>query len=313
MAGLLGTDPSVAGVATMVTARASGNPFFAEEIVRDLRDRGVLHGQPGAYVCTAAITDISVPATVHAAIAARIDRLPASAKRTLRAAAVIGDRFNTDLLTRLSVEPGSRTSLTPISSMKSLPARSSGAAGSFPDPGVRVSPAPHPGCGLRIPAQVRSCRPASAGGSAHASTRFGCGRRGAEQVAEHLEAAGDLREAYAWHMRAGAWWIRRDIGAARLSWQRARQVADRLPPDEDGVTAMRIAPRAYLCGSAWLADGNVADTGFDELRDLCTQTGDEVSLAMGIGGQVMARTFHNDIREASRLATDFVELLESSR
>ena len=75
---------------------------------------------------------------------------------------------------------------------------------------------------------------------------------------------------------------------------------------------MRIAPRAYLCGSAWLAGGDVADTGFDELRDLCSQAGDNLSLAMGIGGQVLARTFHNDIREASRLATDFVELLESA-
>ncbi len=312
MTELLGTDPSVAGVATMVTARASGNPFFAEEIVRDLRDRGVLHGQPGAYVCTAAITDISVPATVHAAIAARIDRLPAPAKRTLRAAAVIGDRFNTDLLTRLSVEPEVED-LIDADFVNEVITRSAHLAL------LGLSPTQEYAFRQRL---IRAVAYESLLRSARADLHRrvaalmqardpDAADAAAEQVAEHLEAAGDLREAYAWHMRAGAWWIRRDIGAARLSWQRARQVADRLPPDEDGVTAMRIAPRAYLCGSAWLADGNVADTGFDELRDLCTQTGDKVSLAMGIGGQVMARTFHNDIREASRLATDFVELLES--
>jgi adenylate cyclase len=312
MAELLGTDPSVAGVATMITARASGNPFFAEEIVRDLRDRGVLHGQPGAHVCMAAITDISVPATVHAAIAARIDRLPAPAKRTLRAAAVIGDRFNTDLLASLSVESAVEE-LIDADFINEVITRSAHLAllgltpsqeYAFRQRLIRVVAyesllrSARADLHRRLAALVQPRDPDAADAAA-------------EQVAEHLEAAGDLREAYAWHMRAGAWWIKRDIGAARLSWQRARQVAGRLPPDEDGVTAMRIAPRAHLCGTAWLAGGNIADTGFDELRELCTQAGDDVSLAMGMGGQVLARTFHNEIREASRLATSYTQLLES--
>ena len=46
-----------------------------------------------------------MPATLQATIAARIDRLPPEAKRTLSAAAVIGSRFNLDLLTQLGVEP----------------------------------------------------------------------------------------------------------------------------------------------------------------------------------------------------------------
>jgi predicted ATPase len=42
-------------------------------------------------------------------------------------------------------------------------------------------------------------------------------------IAEHLEAAGELRRAYAWHMRAGTWSAKRDITAARLNWRQARQ------------------------------------------------------------------------------------------
>jgi adenylate cyclase len=105
MAELLGTDPSVLEVAAMIARRAAGNPFFAEEMVRDLGGRGVLQGQPGAYVCTTPISDVSVPATVQAAIAARIDRLPAGAKKTLSAAAAIGERFTDDLLVSLGVAP----------------------------------------------------------------------------------------------------------------------------------------------------------------------------------------------------------------
>jgi predicted ATPase len=47
---------------------------------------------------------VNVPATLQATIAARIDRLDPKAKRTLSAAAVIGWRFGTDLLTSLGVE-----------------------------------------------------------------------------------------------------------------------------------------------------------------------------------------------------------------
>ena len=69
-----------------------------EEIVRDLADRGVLSGDRGAYTCADEVTDVEVPATLQAAISARIDRLAPSAKLTLNAAAVIGLRFEATLL-----------------------------------------------------------------------------------------------------------------------------------------------------------------------------------------------------------------------
>ena len=98
VAELLGPDPSVNEFVEQVAQRAAGNPFFAEEIVRDLAERGVVGGEPGAYVSQHDSTDLRVPASLQAAIAARIDRLDATAKRTLNAAAVIGLRFESDLL-----------------------------------------------------------------------------------------------------------------------------------------------------------------------------------------------------------------------
>src|SRR6201999_3758041 len=102
---LLGHDPSVCALGQKIAARAAGNPFFAEEMVRELAERGVLEGQTGAYVSAAEIAEVSVPATLQATIAARIDRLDPQAKRTLGAAAVIGSRFGLDLVTALGVEP----------------------------------------------------------------------------------------------------------------------------------------------------------------------------------------------------------------
>ena len=76
VAELLGPDPSVGGLGQTIAERAAGNPFFAEEIVRELAERGVLRGEPGAYISTAEVAEVSVPATLQATIAARIDRLP---------------------------------------------------------------------------------------------------------------------------------------------------------------------------------------------------------------------------------------------
>ena len=101
---LLGSDPSVGELAAIIADRAAGNPFFAEEMVRDLVERGVLTVERGGYVCRADVAEVSVPATVQAAIAARIDRLTGPAKRTLNAAAVIGARFGADLLSALEID-----------------------------------------------------------------------------------------------------------------------------------------------------------------------------------------------------------------
>ena len=64
-------------------------------------------------------------------------------------------------------------------------------------------------------------------------------------IAEHLEAAGDLHAAYAWHVGAAAWSTIR-VSTRHASVGTARQKPTRCPPDAD-LTAMRIAPRTIMC------------------------------------------------------------------
>jgi class 3 adenylate cyclase/tetratricopeptide (TPR) repeat protein len=87
---LLGDDPSLASLKQLLIARTEGNPFFLEESVRTLVETRVLVGAPGAYRLARPLEGLQVPATVHAVLAARIDRLPPEAKRLLQTAAVIG-------------------------------------------------------------------------------------------------------------------------------------------------------------------------------------------------------------------------------
>ena len=110
---LLGTDPSVSGIKALVAERAGGNPFFAQEIVRELAERAVLEGDRGGFTCATDLADVTVPATLQATIAARIDRLDPDAKQTLNAAAVIGSRFTPELLAALGNDPALDAPLAP--------------------------------------------------------------------------------------------------------------------------------------------------------------------------------------------------------
>ncbi len=82
-----------APVREVVIQRAEGNPFFVEELVRTLIDRGVLERRNGGWIAHELADELVVPDTVRAVLAARIDLLGPAEKAALQAAAVIGRTF----------------------------------------------------------------------------------------------------------------------------------------------------------------------------------------------------------------------------
>jgi class 3 adenylate cyclase len=80
-------------VRAVVVERAEGNPFFVEELVATLIDRGVLERVNGRWEARAVPEGFAVPDSVQAVLAARIDLLPPPEKAALQAAAVIGRVF----------------------------------------------------------------------------------------------------------------------------------------------------------------------------------------------------------------------------
>jgi class 3 adenylate cyclase len=299
---LLGPDPSVGELGQKIAERAAGNPFFAEEMVRELAERGVLRGQTGAYVSTADVSEATVPATLQATIGARIDRLDLKAKRTLSAAAVIGSRFGLDLLTVLGVEAVVDDLLAAQLIGQVRFTRQPEYV--FHHPLIRAVAyeaqlkSDRAELHRRVAAAIESRDPAAV-------------EENAALIAEHLEAAGDLHAAYGWHMRAATWARNRDTTGARLSWERAQKIADALPADDPNRAAMRIAPRTMLCGTAYRLHLHVAGDRFEELRELCTAAGDKASLAIAITGLVMDHAHQGRVREASQLASEHTALIES--
>jgi len=300
---LLGSHPSVGELAAIIAERAAGNPFFAEEMVRELAQRGVLTGERGVYVCRADVAELSVPATVQAAIEARIDRLDTAAKQTLNAASVIGARFGAELLAALGIDAvvDELLSVELIDQVRFTPH----AEYAFRHPLIRA---------VAYESQLKSDRAQWHRRLAAAIQEYAPGsmEQNAALIAEHLESAGELRAAYGWHMRAAAWSANRDVDAAGVSWERARRIADALPDNDPERLSMRIAPRTMLCATAWRGRALQQSRGlFAELRELCSAAGDKVSLAIAMTGLAGELLYAGRSREASRLASEQMALLES--
>jgi len=82
-------------VREIIVHKAEGNPFFLEEIMRSLIDRGavVRDTTTGRWRATAHIETINIPDTIQGVIMARVDRLDEELKQVLRTASVIGRSF----------------------------------------------------------------------------------------------------------------------------------------------------------------------------------------------------------------------------
>ena len=88
-------------VADLLVERAGGNPFFLEEALRDLVERGALRRANGSWELAVGPEELTVPALVQGALQARLDRLEPATREVVSLAAVIGRIFGLPLLQKL--------------------------------------------------------------------------------------------------------------------------------------------------------------------------------------------------------------------
>jgi class 3 adenylate cyclase len=107
VANLLVIESLPTAVRDVILARAEGNPFFVEEVVRMLIERGLIERRGDHWVATSGIERVEIPDTLHGLLLGRIDQLPPDARRSLRVAAVIGRTFPLRVLERvLDIDAG---------------------------------------------------------------------------------------------------------------------------------------------------------------------------------------------------------------
>ena len=88
----------------LILHKAEGNPYFVEEVIRMLIERGAIVNQEGAWVAKQELSEHDIPDNLQGLLLARIDRLPPEARYTLLVASVIGRNFPVRVLSQVMGE-----------------------------------------------------------------------------------------------------------------------------------------------------------------------------------------------------------------
>ncbi len=90
------------GLFAVVVDKADGNPFFVEEILRQLLETGSLTHTDGGWQFTGEAATVSVPGGITGLLTARLDRLDDASRLVLQLASVLGREFEFGELTSLT-------------------------------------------------------------------------------------------------------------------------------------------------------------------------------------------------------------------
>jgi adenylate cyclase len=218
---LLGDDPSVGGLASLVYERTAGNPFFAEEVVQTLIESGHLEGAKGSYRLVTLVERIEVPDTVKAVLAARIDRLAEREKQLLQAASVIGKEFPEPILRAVLDWPDAELSqaVQLLKTGEFLYEQSL-----YP---VTEYAFKHPLTQeVALGSQLQERRAATHGRVARAMEAAHPDRldENAALLAHHYGEAGDSEQAVRYHRLAARWLLKSDASEARAHWHRVLEL-----------------------------------------------------------------------------------------
>jgi class 3 adenylate cyclase len=105
VAGLLG-EAGIAGEVQQRIVRASeGNPLFVEQLLSMMIDTGALHNADGRWESTGDLSDVDVPPSIHALLAARLDLLGREERSVIEPASVIGVTFAQAAVAVLAPDP----------------------------------------------------------------------------------------------------------------------------------------------------------------------------------------------------------------
>jgi adenylate cyclase len=275
---IAGEDPSLDGLDEPIHERTSGNPFFVEEIVRELVEAGHFEGERGAYRLVRPVEEAGVPATVQAVLAARIDRLDPAAKQLLQVASVVGKEVGARALgmTAGIGEAGLNPALCELVDGGFLYE-----AELYPE---RVLAFRHPLTQeVAYGSQLAERRAATHAAAARATIQLEPERLDelAALVATHFEAGGETLEAARWFARAAHWAGHSRPQDATRMWRKVMELVSGLEEDEE-TAALAVLSRLLQLDYAWRLgiEKETADALAREAGEIAERLGDRRSLAL---------------------------------
>jgi class 3 adenylate cyclase/tetratricopeptide (TPR) repeat protein len=302
LADLLGGDPSLNGLPDLIRERTTGNPFFIEEVVRTLVESGNLEGSRGAYRLVRPVDDATVPPTVGAVLAARIDRLSEREKSLLQSAAVIGREFARPVLARAAEIPEDEleSALRALIAAEFLYEQEL-----YPD---AVYAFRHPLTQeVAYRSQLGERRAAVHRRVAQALEELYPEKldERAALLAQHWEAAGDPLAAARWSARAATWVGLSDISEALRHWRKVSELTQALR-DSAEASALALAARVWRLGYGWRLgiSEQEASAHYEAGRELAQRSGDRASLLLITAAYATVRGLAGHLDEHGELGEE---------
>jgi class 3 adenylate cyclase/tetratricopeptide (TPR) repeat protein len=276
---LCGEDPSLDGLAEHLHERTAGNPFFIEEIVRELVEAGHLAGERGSHRLVRPVEEIGVPASVQAVLAARIDRLEPDAKQLMQAASVAGKEVSEPTLVRISglAEEGRCEAAL----REAIAAGFLYEAELYPE---RLLAFRHPLTReVAYGSQLAEQRRATHAATAWATIELNPERHDelAALIAHHMEKGGETLEAARWSARAAYWAGHSQPRDAMRLWRRTMELAEEL--DEGAERgALAITSRLRQLDYSWRLgmEREEEERLVEEAEEIAKRTSDLRSLTL---------------------------------
>jgi adenylate cyclase len=244
---LIGNHPELHEIRRRVILRSSGNPFFAEELVRSLEENCEVVGEVGDYRLGTTIAEGVLPATVEAVIGARIDRLAESEKTVLQIAAIIGKELPWPVLQEVADPLGFKIDpiLTRLCDAELLQEQATVdyRQFSFRHPLMQE---------VAYATQLKARRSTLHAAVAAAMEGFYQERLNefAGLLAYHYEAAGRLAEAANYAARAAMWVGSTNPAQAIKHWQQVRNLLQHQPRSKEN-DSLRIMANGQIAWLGW--------------------------------------------------------------
>ena len=270
---LAGEDPSLDGLGELIHERTQGNPFFIEEIVRELDEAGYLEGERGSYRLVRPLEDTGVP--VDGAGDPRRPHRPARRRRQAAAAGRLGGRQGSR---RARAAPDRRASRRSEIEPLLCELTESGflyEAELYPE---KILAFRHPLTReVAYGTQLGDRREATHAAAARAIVELKPDRHDelAALIAHHMAAGGEPLEAARWYARAAYWTGSSQPAEAMRLWQRGDRACRRAGGGRRGA-ALALISRILQLDFAWRL-GNGPRRGrrlAPEAEEIAERTGD---------------------------------------
>jgi class 3 adenylate cyclase/tetratricopeptide (TPR) repeat protein len=293
-----------------IVDRADGVPLFVEELTKAVLESGDSDNRIAAVLAANPLPELAIPATLHASLIARLDRLGPLAKEVGQIGAVLGREFGYDLLQQVAQRPAVewRAGLDRLEEAGLLFCRGVAPQSSYLFKHALVQDAAY-GTLLRARRQELHARVATA-----LEQRFPyLVERRPELLAHHLTAAGDTERAIDQWLKAGQY------AAARLAHLEALRHFERglatlaaLPESRarDGREIELQLARGLSLFTAKGLEASEAAEAYTRARDLAEQQGDAAQLFVAVYGLWQANIGSGTLFGAHDLSSRLLQLTE---